>query len=91
MSGLGIMGYNPIKAVYTHYGVDNSGWSGYSEGTRSADTWTFHSQETVGAVTYHSRFTMTMESTDRMTFSWSMSEDGESWEMLMTGASERVE
>jgi len=91
MQSLGIMGFNVSKSVYTHYGIDNNGWSGYSEGTRSGDTWTFHSEEAVGDVTYHSRFTITMESEDRMTFSWSMSEDGDSWKTLMTGASERVD
>ena len=91
MESLGIMGYNPMKEVYTHYGVDNNGWSGYSEGTRSGDTWTFHSEETMGGVTYHSRFTMTMESDDRMTFSWAMSEDGMNWETLMTGESRRID
>lgn len=91
MSGLGIMGFNPVRRVYTHYGIDNNGWGSYSEGTRSGDTWTFHSEESMGDVTYHSRFTIAMESEDRMAFTWAMSEDGETWTTLMTGASERLD
>ena len=35
--GIGIMGYNAQKKVYTHYGIDSDGWSGGGEGTRSGD------------------------------------------------------
>jgi hypothetical protein len=87
MVGLGIVGYNPGKNVYTHYGVDSSGWSGYAEGTRSGDTWTFTSTETVEGATFHSRFAMIMESPTKMTFTWEMSEDGESWTTMMDGVS----
>ena len=48
MLGLGIIGYNAGKKVYTHYGVDNNGWSGYSEGTHSGSDWVFQSEETMG-------------------------------------------
>lgn len=86
--GMGIMGYNPAKKVYTHYGLDSSGWAGFSEGTRSGDTWTFQSTETMEGKTYHSRFTMTMSPTE-MTFTWEMSEDGENWMAMMEGTSKK--
>jgi hypothetical protein len=85
MKGLGIVGYNPAKQVYTHYGVDSTGWSGYSEGTKSGDTWTFRSQEMIGGTTYHTKMVMTMSSPDTTTFTWEMSEDGSSWTVLMSG------
>jgi hypothetical protein len=87
MQGLGIMGYNPMKQVYTHYGIDTQGWTGISEGTRSGDSWTFHSTETMEGQTMHSRFIMTMESPTKMTFSWAMSLDRETWNEMMAGAS----
>lgn len=87
MKGLGIVGYNPGKGVYTHYGVDSTGWSGYAEGTRSGDTWTFTSKETMGGQTFHSRYTMTMVSPKKMEFDWAMSENGDDWTVMMEGTS----
>lgn len=89
VKGLGIVGYNPSKKVYTHYGVDNTGWSGYAEGSRSGDTWTFQSTETVEGKTYHSRFKMIMKSPKEMTFTWEMSEDGKTWTAMMDGTSKK--
>lgn len=89
MRGLGIMSYDVAKKVYTHYGVDSNGWSGYSEGTRSGDDWTFRGKETLEGKTYHSRFTMEMKSPTELTFRWEMSEDGENWTAMMTGISEK--
>lgn len=89
MKGLGIAGYDPVKGVYTQYGIDTTGWSGMAEGTRDGDTWTYHSQETMEGKTLHTRFVMAMETPDRLAFTWSMSEDGETWTDLMVGTSER--
>lgn len=89
MTGLGIMGYDPVKELYTHYGIDSTGWTAHSEGTRDGDDWTYRSEETMEGKTFHSRMTMTMESPTRMTFTWSTSEDGESWTPMMTGTSEK--
>lgn len=89
MQGLGIMGYNPAKKVYTHYGVDTNGWAGMSEGTRTGDSWTYHSEDVMEGKTIHGRFTMTMESPTRMSFTWAMSEDGETWNEMMEGVSEK--
>lgn len=87
--GLGIMGYDPAHGVYTHYGVDTSGWTGHAKGKREDGTWTFNSKETMGDKTFHSRFMMTMESPTRMTFVWQMSEDGETWTTMMEGTTEK--
>jgi hypothetical protein len=89
MKGLGIIGYNPEKGVYTHYGVDSSGWSGYSEGKHEGQTWKFKSQEIMGGKTYHTRFKMVMGDSGEMDFSWEMSEDGSEWTVLMDGKSTR--
>jgi hypothetical protein len=87
MVGLGIIGYDAGKKVYTHYGVDNNGWSGFAVGNRSGDNWTFRSTETVEGKTYQSRFTMGMEAPRKMTFTWEVSEDGKKWTVLMDGTS----
>jgi hypothetical protein len=87
--GLGIVGYNPDKGVFTHYGVDSSGWSGYAEGTRSEQKWTFQSKETMGGQTFHSRFMLELVSPTRMVFTWQMSQDGENWMTMMEGSTEK--
>ena len=87
--GLGIIGYNPEKKVYTHYGIDSSGWTALSEGTRDGDLWTFQSKETMGGETVYTRFTLDTADPKKMGFSWQMSEDGESWKTLMEGISEK--
>lgn len=87
MKGLGIIGYDPNKQVYVHYGIDDGGWMNHSEGKRDGDKWTFKSKEKMGDTTYYSRMNMTMESAEKIVFSWEMSEDGETWTTLMDGAS----
>ena len=89
MKGIGIIGYDPEKKAYTHYGVDSSGWAGFSEGQRSGETWTFKSRETMGGKTFDTRFSMKMESPKRMSFTWQVSEDGSTWTTLMDGATEK--
>jgi len=87
--GLGILGYHPDKKVYTHYGVDSTGWAGLSEGTRSGDSWKFTNKDTMGGKTYHGRFEITMVSAKEMRFSWEMSEDGKNWIEMMAGTSKK--
>jgi hypothetical protein len=89
MKGLGFVGYKPEKKVYTHYGVDSSGWSGYAEGTRTGDALEFQSQETMGDMTFPSRYRMTFVSPTTTEFTWAMSEDGTDWVVMMEGTSER--
>jgi len=89
MKGLGIMGYDPAKEAYVHFGIDTYGWMGQSKGTLSGKNWTFHSKETMEGKTFHSRFTMEWVSATKMKFQWEMSEDGESWTVMMDGTTEK--
>ena len=87
--GLGIIGYNAGSGAYTHYGVDSNGWSGYAEGKRSGDEWTFQAKEKMGDKVYHSRFKLKMASPTQMDFVWEVSEDGENWMAMMDGTSKK--
>lgn len=87
--GLGIMGYDAAKSVYTFYGIDTDGWMGLSEGTRSGDTWTFRSKDVMDGKTYHSRYTMTVAPSAPMPFKLEISEDGENWTVMMEGTTEK--
>lgn len=83
------MGYNAEKGVFTHYGVDSNGWSGYAEGVKSGNTFTFKSKDVMGGKTYHTRFTMELATPTEMKFSWEVSEDGENFMVLMDGGSKK--
>lgn len=87
--GLGISGYNPATDEYTHFGIDTSGWTGHSTGTRDGNVFQFTSTETMEGETFYSRFTMDMENPNKMLFSWETSPDGENWTKLMDGVSEK--
>lgn len=89
MKGLGIVGYNAEKKVFTHYGVDSTGWSGYAEGTRTGKTWTFRADEMMGGKIIHGRYTMILVSPTKMTFSWETSEDGKIWAVMMDGTTQK--
>jgi hypothetical protein len=89
MKGLGIMGYDPAKEAYVHFGVDTHGWMAQSKGTLSDKTWTFHSKETMEGKTFHTRAVMEWVSATKMKFRWEMSEDGETWTILMDGTTEK--
>ena len=86
---LGITGYSVEKKVYTHFMVEDTGWAAYAEGTKTGDTWTFLSEETIGGKTYQTRYAMTLMTPEKMTFSWEMSEDGTSWVLVMDGTTEK--
>lgn len=90
MKGLGIIGYDPQKEVYTHYGVDSTGWAGHSTGALDGETWTFKSKEKMGDKVWHTRFWMKKISPTKMDFAWEVSEDGETWNAMMTGTTEKT-
>lgn len=69
--------------------VDSTGWSGYAEGTRTGDTWTFRSEETIGGKSYRTRYTMTLVTPERWDFKWEMSEDGTNWLVVLEGATQK--
>lgn len=87
--GLGIAGYNASKGVYTYYGVDDNGWSGFAEGTRDGDSWIYLSEETMGGETYQTQYTVTEESPTELSFTWEVSQDGKTWTVLMDGTSKK--
>lgn len=60
-------------------------WVGSWHG--EGDTWIFLSSEHMGGQEYLTRATMTMTSPKTIDVSWEMSEDGESWMLLMEGTS----
>jgi len=89
MKGLGVMGYNPEEKSYTYYGLDNSGWQDHSKGSVKDKVWTYTSTSMMGGKTFHSRMLITEVSDTKQTFTWDMSEDGKTWNTMMTGESSK--
>ena len=69
--------------------VEDNGWSGYAEGTKTGDTWTLWGEETTGGKTYQTRHRMTRVTPERWDFSWAMSEDGTNWLVVMEGTTQK--
>ena len=89
IKGLGIVTYNPEEKTYTHYGVDNMGWSSLSKGSVSGKVWTYTSKGTMGGKTNYERFTITEVADNKQSFTWAVSEDGKTWKVMMEGESSK--
>lgn len=87
--GIGIIGYDAAEKVYTYYGADNTGWSDYAKGTVKGKTWTYNSEMNMEGQTIHSRYIIEETSATAQKFSWMMSQDGSTWDTMMTGESKK--
>src|SRR5271154_6687401 len=77
--GLSVMGYSTDDKVYTYREFNSFGEFDDSRGTLDGDTWTWTSDEKMGAATMKGRFTMHMTSSSSYTFAFDMSQDGTKW------------
>ena len=87
MKGIGIIGYDATKKVYTYYGVDNTGWADLATGRVSGKTWTFSSETILEGKPIRSRFVIEYVSATQQKFRWETSEDGKTWALAMDGQS----
>jgi hypothetical protein len=69
--------------------VDSTNWSEYERGTRTGKTWTFRAGELMGGKAYHGRYTMTLLTPKKMSFSLEMSQKGTDWAVMMDGTTEK--
>src|SRR5271168_2941743 len=77
--GLSVMGYSADDKAYTYREFNSFGEFDDSRGTLDGDTWTWTSDEKMGATTMKGRFTMKFTSPALYTFSYEMSPDGTKW------------
>ena len=87
MKGIGIIGYDAERKLYTYYGVDNTGWSDLATGTFSGRTWSYSNEFTMGGKKYWSRMSIEELSDREQRFRWETSEDGKTWALVMEGGS----
>ena len=63
------------------------GWCGLSKGSVSGKVWTYTSKSTMGGKTTHERFTISEQGDSKQSFTWAVSEDGKTWNVMMEGES----
>jgi hypothetical protein len=83
--GLSVLGYSPEEKAYTYREFNSYGEFEDSRGHVEGDTWTWTSDEKMGTMTMHGRFTMKIASDKAYTFTYEMSPDGTKWNDVMDG------
>jgi len=85
MNGLGVMGYDAEKKVYTWNGFNNMGENEKAEGTVSGKVWTYRGENSMGGKKLQTRYTMTEASASSYDFKAESSENGTTWTTIMEG------
>ncbi len=84
-SGISVMGYNADDKNYFYDEYNSTGEALHSTGKFEGDTWTWMSDEKMGAQIIHGRFIMKIVSPTAYTFKFDMSTDGTTWNTVMDG------
>jgi hypothetical protein len=79
------MGYDTNDKMYTYDEFNTMGEAEHSKGSVDGDTWTWTSEEKMGAQTVKGRYTMKIVSPTSYTMKFEMSPDGSKWETVMDG------
>jgi len=83
--GISLMGYSPDDKAYTYREFNSWGEFEDSRGSLDGDTWTWLSDEKMGAIPMKGRFTMKITSPSSYDFSFEMSQDGTKWTLVLDG------
>lgn len=85
VAGLGVLGYDAAKKVYTWNGYNNMGQAESASGNINGKTWAYTGDADMGGKIYKSRYVMVETSPTAYTFSMDLSEDGKTWTKVMDG------
>jgi hypothetical protein len=85
MSGLGVMGYDTAKKVYTWNGFNSMGENESAQGTVSGKVWSYNGQNMMSGKLLKTRYTITEASASSYDFKAESSEDGSNWTTIMEG------
>jgi Protein of unknown function (DUF1579) len=78
-SQIEIMGWDPIRKVYTHDAYNSGGVHTSSTGTVNGDVWTWTSADG------RARQTITIQSANQFSFKFELSQDGATWMTVVEG------
>jgi hypothetical protein len=84
-AGISVMGYSTDDKSYTYREFNSWGEFTDSKGSVDGNTWTWTSDEKMGATTMKGRFTMKVTSPTSYDFAFEMSPDGAKWSLVMDG------
>ena len=84
-AGISVMGYSTDDKSYTYREFNSWGEFTDSKGSVDGNTWTWTSDEKMGATTMKGRFTMKVTSPTSYDFAFEMSPDGAKWSPVMDG------
>lgn len=79
------MGYDTNDKTYTYHSFSTSGEAEAATGKFEGNTWTWNSEEHMGAQTMKGRYTATVLSPTSYAFKFEVSPDGSSWATVMDG------
>lgn len=85
MSGLGVMGYDASKKVYTWSGFNNIGQAETATGSVSDKTWTYVGENAINGKTMKTRYTLVETSPTAYTFKFEAMTDGSAWTTVIDG------
>jgi hypothetical protein len=85
ISGLGVLGYDAEKKVYTWNGFNSMGENESAEGTVAGTVWTYDGENSMGGKTFKTRYTISEASPSSYDFKAESSEDGTTWTTIMEG------
>src|SRR5438270_11582687 len=83
--GLTVMRDSSDDKAYTYREFNSCGEFADARGSVDGDSWTWTSDEKMGATTMKGRFSMKMTSSTSYTFGFDMSQDGTKWTTMMDG------
>ncbi len=85
MNGLGVLGYDAEKKVYTWNGFNNMGENESAQGRVSGKVWTYRGESSMGGKAFQTRYTITEASASSYDFKAESSENGSTWTTIMEG------
>jgi hypothetical protein len=89
-SATSYMGYDTDKKVYTYDEFNSMGETVHSTGTVEGDTWIWQNDTKMGSQTMKGRFTVMIVTPTSYTFTFEVSQDGETWSTVMDGKETKV-
>jgi len=89
MKSLAVMGYDRDNKAYFYNEYASAGHMESAKGSITGDTWTWNSEEKMGAKIVKSRFTLKELSPSSYSMQWE-TQDGTSWSTLMEGKATKI-
>ena len=85
LRGIEILGYDPVRKIYTDASIDSSGTSATGTVTLTGNTWRATATTRAGGMSFKQRCTFTTPVSNAFTVVCEASTDGKTWEPVFEG------